>query len=103
MANTALIEEIKPLLRIKSSTAFDSEIDDLIESTKADLLLSGILAAKITTLGSEPDALIKRCVILYCKANFGLDNQDSKKYMAAYESLKTHLTLSQEYTVEEVV
>jgi hypothetical protein len=49
------------------------------------------------------DTLILRATILYCKANFGLDNPESEKYQAAYESLKNHLCLSTEYTVEAVI
>jgi hypothetical protein len=50
----------------------------------------------------DSDPLIKRAVILYSKANFGSGNADSEKYIASYTSLKTHLTLSQEYTVAPV-
>lgn len=90
----ALINDVKQTLRI-TNTAMETEIRDLIDSAKADLKLSGVLAAKII----DTDMLIKRAVTLYCKSNFGLDNPDSEKYQASYNSLKTHLCLSQEYTV----
>jgi uncharacterized phage protein (predicted DNA packaging) len=94
-----MLEDIKKILRI-TSDAFDTEVSDLILSAKDDLRLVGVLQSKIDM--AEPDSLIKRAVIFYCKANFGLDNADSEKYQIAYEALKTHLTLSQEYTVEAV-
>lgn len=93
----ALLDDIKQTLRI-TTTLLDAEIEDLIDSAKADLILSGVLENKLL----DTDMLIKRAIILYCKANFGLDNKDSEKYMTSYISLKTHLTLSQEYTVEVV-
>ena len=45
-------------------------------------------------------ALIKRAIILYCKANFGLDNKDSEKYNKSYDLLKQHLALSGDYKNE---
>lgn len=94
----ALIDDIKQVLRIRTN-ALNIEVQDIVDSAKADLKLSGILVSKIL----DTDMLIKRAIILYCKANFGLDNKESEKYQAAYNSLKIHLTLSQEYTVEVIV
>lgn len=99
----ALIDDIKQTLRIHH-TALDTEINDIIESAKSDLILSGILQSKTEPNEDESyDTLIKRAIILYAKANFGLDNTDSTKYDMAYESLKIHLCLSQEYTVGEAL
>ncbi len=87
-----MLESIKLALRIKSS-AFDLEILDLINAAKLDLRLSGVI--KI----NEEDPLILQAVKVYCKANFGLDNKDSEKYQASYDSLKQHLSLCGEYNV----
>lgn len=87
-----MLESIKLALRIKSS-AFDSEINDLIESAKLDLKMSGIVNL------IETDPLIIQAVKTYCKANFGLDNKDSEKYQSSYNSLKYHLTLCDDYNV----
>ena len=76
-----------------------AEVQDIIDTAKADLILSGVLTAKVI----DTDMLIKRAIIFYAKSNFGLDNKDSEKNQAAYDALKTHLCLSLEYTVEEVV
>ncbi|MDD3173361.1 MAG: head-tail connector protein [Herbinix sp.] len=98
-----LIDDVKQTLRI-NTTALDTEVNDIIESAKVDLVLSGILKSKTVEDDIEGyDSLIKRAIIFYTKANFGLDNSDSEKYQKAYDSLKTHLALSQEYTVEAVV
>lgn len=91
----ALLDDVKTTLRI-SNTAFDTEISDLILSAKADLQLAGILTP------DETDALTKRAITIYCKANFGWDNPDSDKLNQSYEMLKNHLSLSVDYTVEVV-
>lgn len=88
-----MLEEVKRNLRIKNAS-LDGEVQDLIDGAKQDLILSGVHESKVT----DTDPLIKRAVSLYSKAHFGLDNTDSEKYMAAFTSLKTHLTLSAEYT-----
>ena len=81
------------LERIKSNS-LDLEIQDLIESAKADLNISGVKNL------DEEDPLIIQAVKTYCKANFGLDNKDSEKYQKSYDMLKQHLSLCGEYNVE---
>ncbi len=88
-----MLQKIKLSLRIKN-TSFDIEVQSLIDAAKKDLTLSGVNEAKVVST----DPLILRAVTLYAKAHFGLGNDDSEKYVAAYESLKTHLSLSAEYT-----
>lgn len=96
-----MLSSIKTSLRISpSNTYFDEEVIDLIEAARQDLILSGVLSSKAADDG---DPLIKRAVTVYVKANFGLDNPDAEKFQKSYESLKAHLTLSQEYTVESDV
>lgn len=87
-----MLASIKLALRIKSS-AFDEEINELIESSKIDLQISGITKIK------EEDPLIRQAIKTYCKANFGLDNKDREKYQSSYESLKQHLSLCGDYNV----
>jgi uncharacterized phage protein (predicted DNA packaging) len=84
-----MIETVKRELRI-TSTAFDEEVMDLIEAAFADLRIPPIKADKLV----ETEPLIKRAVILYCKAYFGLDNQDSEKYIKSYDNLVQKLSLS---------
>lgn len=87
-----MLKKIKNALRIDGEN-HDEEIQDLIEAAKADLKLSGV--KKI----SEDDPLIIRAITLYCKTHFGYDN-DSERFMQAYEALKIHLALSTEYNTE---
>lgn len=88
-----ILEKVKLALRIKSNS-LDLEIQDLIESAKADLNISGVKNL------DEEDPLIIQAVKTYCKANFGLDNKDSEKYQKSYDMLKQHLSLCGEYNVE---
>lgn len=76
------------------STAFDGEIVDLIRAARGDLTLGGILPERAQ---DEADPLIKRAVMTYLKAEFGLDNEDADKYRAAYVGLKTSLAMSSDY------
>jgi uncharacterized phage protein (predicted DNA packaging) len=93
-----MLDVVKMALRIKHN-ALDSEIIDLIEVARQDLILSGILSTKAN---DDTDALVRQSIIFYCKAFNGFDNPDAERYHMAYKSLKEHLTLTSEYTVEAV-
>jgi uncharacterized phage protein (predicted DNA packaging) len=92
----ALLDDVKLALRI-STSALDDEVSDLIDEAVADLQLSGLV--KVET----DDPLIKRAIKTYAKANFGLNNPDSEKLQQAYDSLKSHLSLSADYSYFAVV
>lgn len=96
MANISdqYVLSVRQYLRI-NHTRFDAEITDLIGAARADLLLGGIKTVKVE---DKNDALIKRAIVCYVKAEFGLDNADASKYRESYEMLKRHLMLSTEYT-----
>lgn len=91
------ISDIRKCLR-NSSTALDKEVEDIIKAGRADLIRAGVLQAKAE---DEEDPLIKRALTNYAKAEFGLDNPDSEKYRAAYERMRTALTLATDYITEE--
>lgn len=96
----AMLTDVKQALRISAAnTSLDTEVNDLIAAARDDLRLSGVLASKVI---SDTDTLIKRAITVYAKANFGIDNPDAERLQASYNSIKAHLSLSQEYTVEEV-
>jgi hypothetical protein len=97
----AMLEFAKKLLRVSDATAaFNDEITDLIESARSDLKLAGVLETKVM---DDTDSLIRRAVSIYVKAEYGWDNPDAERLRESYRMLKMHLTLSQEYTVAEVV
>lgn len=88
----ALIDDVRKNLRI-SSTAYDTaEITPLIDACKIDLKNAGVSETKIDT----PDALVTRAIVLYCKANFGYDD-NAERFQRAYEALKISLALAGEY------
>lgn len=89
-----MLHDVKSSVRIINNK-FDVELMDLIEAAKMDLLIAGV------TKVDEDDPLIKRAIILYCKANFGLDNKDSEKYQNSYENLKEKLSLCGDYNSVE--
>lgn len=93
-----IIDDVKQNLRI-SHNALDLEISDLVDAAKAQLVISGVTKSVLVS----PDPLMKRAIILYCKANFGLDNKDSEKYQARFDSLVSHITLCPEYIASEVI
>lgn len=84
-----MLESVKRELRI-TNQAYDQEVIDLIDAAMIDLKIPQIDETKIL----DTDPLIKRAIILYCKANFGLDNKDSEKYQKAYDNLAEKLSLS---------
>lgn len=85
-----MLQDVKSSVRIINNK-FDVELMNLIEAAKMDLFIAGV------TKVDEDDPLIKRAIILYCKANFGLDNKDSEKYQNSYENLKEKLSLCGDY------
>lgn len=91
----ALLDDVKQALRVSSAT-LNQEITDLIEAAKEDLQISNVDAETLT----DADPLIKRAIITYCKAHFGYNNPDADRFMVAYESLKSHLSLSADHVVE---
>lgn len=87
-----MLEKVKLSLRIKNNK-LDTDILDLIEACKIDLSLSGVKVI------NESDPLIIQAIKLYCKANFGLDNDNSEKYQTSYDLLKMSMSLCGDYNV----
>ena len=85
----ALINDIKLSLRIKN-TAYDTEIQDLIDACKIDLGISGVQSV------DETEPLTAQAIKLYCKGHFGYD-ENSEKFQQAYESLKIVMALASDY------
>ncbi len=93
---TTLTEKMRAALRISSTNAkITEEIEDCIAACKADLANDGV--KKI----DEKDALIKRAITLYCKAEFGF-NDNSEKFRKSYDTLKARLSMSEEYNTPQV-
>lgn len=85
-----MLEAVKLALRI-ANDAYNSEIEDLIDAAVLDLKGAGVGVV------DDTDPLIKRAIIIYAKANFGLANLEAEQYQRSYDRLKTHLALSADY------
>lgn len=92
----ALLDKVKAACRV-STTAYDDELTDLIESGLADLGVSDILDSVLTTTNTDP--LIRKAVITYCRMNFGHQDEEAyKRLKASYDEQKSQLLMATSYT-----
>jgi hypothetical protein len=85
-----MLEKVKLALRI-STTAYDSELTDLIESAKLDMGIAGVVIPETI------DALVTKAIITYCKMSFGLP-EDYDRLKASYDEQKAQLQTGTGYT-----
>lgn len=85
-----MLDKVKLALRVKT-TAFDSEITDLIAAALDDLGLAGV------TNQEQTDPLIIRAVTTYCRVNFGQPD-DYDRLKASYDEQKAQLMMATGYT-----
>lgn len=88
-----LLDDVKTALRV-SHNSLDSDISDLIEEARHDLMLSGVSSKKAN---DDIDPLIKRAIKTYCKAEFIADAREAERFKTSYNMLKNHLTLAGDY------
>jgi hypothetical protein len=93
-----MLEEVKSAVRV-TNTAFDDEINNLIDACKGDLVTSGVAPSYFKE--KEYRALIKQAIITYCKAQFGYDNPDAQRLNESYELLKQKLAITYHDYIEE--
>ena len=87
----SILTDVKQALRT-TSTEFDAEeLTDIVAAAKLDLNSGGV------TNTDDSDSLVKRSIILYAKANFGMANPDMEKYQKAYDRLKITMALTTTY------
>ena len=85
-----VLESVKLALRI-TTTAFDSELSDLIDAAELDLGVAGVSNVDTT------DPLVLRAVITYCKCNFGQPD-DYDRLKRSYDEQKAQLATCTGYT-----
>ena len=92
MALTAssMLADTKLALRI-TTTAFDSEITDLLNAAMMDLGVAGV------ELG-DGDALVKRACITYVRVHFGQPD-DYDRLKRSYDEQKAQLSMNSGHTV----
>ena len=93
-----MLTAVKLALRI-TTTAFDDELNQLIEAAKTDLGIAGVTVP--VTTESDLDQIIQRAIITYCKMNFGeLDRVEMyDRLKASYDEQKAQLSMATGYTV----
>ena len=85
-----MLEMVKIALRITTS-AFDDELNQLIEAAKIDLGIAGVVVPE------ELDAIVQRAIITYCKLHFGLP-EDAGRLKLSYDEQKAQLVTATGYT-----
>ena len=90
-----MLEKVKLALRI-TTTAYDSELQDLIDAAKVDLGIAGVIVP--VTTDSDLDVIIQKAIITYCKLNFGEPDQYDR-LKRSYDEQKAQLSMATGYTV----
>ena len=87
-----MLAKVKLALRV-TTTAYDNDLNDLINAAKLDLGIAGVVLP--TTL----DAICERAIITYCKLHFlGLSDNEWDRLKASYDEQKAQLTMATGYT-----
>ena len=87
-----MLEAVRKALRIKT-TAYDSELEQMILAAQLDLGVAGVVLESNTTL----DALVQLAVITYCKLHFGKPD-DYERLKRSYDEQKAQLATCTGYT-----
>ena len=85
-----MLDKVKMALRI-STTAYDTELTDLINAAELDLGIAGVI------LPDQLDALVSKAIITYCKMSFGLP-EDYDRLKRSYDEQKAQLGTATGYT-----
>lgn len=83
------VEEVKRNIRAKSSGA-DEEVKGLIGACLKDLEIAGVYVT------NTEDSLAKQAAKLYCKGNYGYD-ENTERFREAYAALKDAMALCGDY------
>lgn len=86
----AIIDKVKTALRV-STTAYDDEIQDLIDAAQIDLQIAGVIVP------ASLDAIVTRAIITYCKMSFGIPD-DYDRLKASYDEQKAQLSTATGWT-----
>lgn len=85
-----MLAKVKKALRINTDV-FDSELADLIIAAIRDLTIAGVIVPY------EPDEIITRAIITFCKMSFGIP-EDYDRLKASYDEQKAQLITANDYT-----
>lgn len=92
----ALLDDVKVACRV-TSTAFDTELNDLISSALLDLGIVDIQRSLLVS--TNPTPLVKQAVITYCRMNFGFQSESYyTRLKSSYDEQKAQMLMSSEFT-----
>ena len=92
-----MLAKVKLALRL-TTNAYDSDIQDLIDTAKLDLGIAGVV------LPTALDAVCERAIITYCKLHFlGLSENEWDRLKASYDEQKAQLVTATGYTDWSVI
>lgn len=80
----ALLDDVKVALRV-TTDAMDSEVEMLIDAAIADMRRVHVREELLDEETMAP--LVKMAVILFCKAQFGYDNDEAERFDESYRQL----------------
>lgn len=87
-----ILEKCKLNLRIADdNSAFDEEIQDLIDACMADLNIADVVVV------DQLDPLVMRAILTYVKMNFG-EVDDYDRYKQSYDEQKAQMSMNSDYT-----
>lgn len=89
---TEAVTKVKTRLRI-TTTAFDAEIEDLIDAALIDLGIAGVTGGSVQLT----DNLVLTAVSTYVKMNFG-EPGEYDRLKASYDEQKAQLSMASDYT-----
>jgi uncharacterized phage protein (predicted DNA packaging) len=85
-----LLDACRAALRIPDFvTDYDEEISDVIEAARAELVAGGVADAKAH---DDSDGRVRLAIKVYVKANFGMDNPDSERFMKSFDAMLTSMS-----------
>lgn len=90
----SILNSVKLALRRTGTSAFDTDIAELIEAAKNDLRIAGVTV-------DEDDPLIQMAIKTYCKAHFG-ETDEFINLRDSYETQKAQLMVASGFTNYDV-
>lgn len=90
----SILNSVKLALRRTGTSAFDTDIAELIEAAKNDLRIAGVTV-------DEDDPLIQMAIKTYCKAHFG-ETDEFTNLRDSYETQKAQLMVASGFTNYDV-
>lgn len=91
------LTKIRNSVRRNTSVAIDSELTDIIEECRLDLISVGVASAKSN---DESDSLILGTIRCFARWKFGLSNEDAELNREDYYTLRDELRRKTGYMEE---